>query len=44
MREKTKQNQNLKCYTFENSSLLEYNWVKVVLFLKNEFNLINIMN
>ena len=30
----TKQKQKLKSYTFENSSLSEYNWVKVVLVLK----------
>ena len=39
MREKPKQNQNLKCYTFENLSLSEHNKVKVVLVLKRiEFN------
>ena len=37
MREKNKQNQNLKCYTFENSSLSEYNWVKFVLFFKTNY-------
>ena len=36
---KLKSKPKLKPYTFENSSLSEYNWVKVVLFFKQiEFN------
>ena len=39
MREKSKQKLKLKCYTFQNLSLSKYNWVKVMLVLKQfEFN------
>ena len=32
MREKSKQNQNLKCYISKNLRLLEYNWVRLCYF------------
>ena len=43
MREKSKKNQNLKCYIFKNLRLLEYNWIRLCYF-KKELNLIIIMN
>ena len=39
MREKSKQNLNFKCYIFNNSRLLEYNWVRLCYF-KKELNFI----